>query len=117
LARGQPPGARRYLITQDNRTHCGVPGFLDLDSAFHTYKFVWQPTRVSYYIDDVLLTTTTRTIPVSSAPIMINHWGTNNTGFGGPAKPGTDRYVYVDWVRYSPKTPSTTGNGRPCALN
>ena len=33
---------------------------------------------------------------------MINHWGTNSDGWGGPATPGVSRYFYVDSVSYTP---------------
>jgi hypothetical protein len=33
---------------------------------------------------------------------MINHWGTDNTFWGGLATFGVDRFFYVDWVRFTP---------------
>jgi endo-1,3-1,4-beta-glycanase ExoK len=75
----------------------------DVTSAFRLYKFVWEPTRISFYVDGILKAVHTTNVPGSPAHFMINHWGTDSVNWGGPATPGTPRYFYVDWVRFTPR--------------
>ncbi len=75
----------------------------DIASNFHTYKFVWQPGEIQYYVDGVLVATHTTNVPSAPAHFMINHWGTNNaSGWGGIATLNTPRYFYIDSVSYTP---------------
>src|SRR5207253_2241704 len=55
------------------------------EAGFHHYKFVWVPGKIDYYIDGVLVSTHTSNLPSAPAYIMMNHWGTNSTGWGGLA--------------------------------
>ena len=72
------------------------------DANFHHYKFIWVPGRIDYYIDGKLVSTHTSNIPSAPAYIMINHWGTNSTGWGGQATIGVQRYLYVSSFTYTP---------------
>jgi beta-glucanase (GH16 family) len=76
----------------------------DLTDTFHTYKFVWEPGKISYYIDEATVPAFVSTDHVPSAPayFMINHWGTDSPDWGGAATTGTDRYFYIDRVSYTP---------------
>ena len=74
----------------------------DISDAFHTYKFAWEPGRISFYVDDVLQAVHTTDVPTLPAHFMINHWGTHNPSWGGVATLDVDRYFYVDWVRFTP---------------
>lgn len=76
---------------------------LDISDQFHTYKFVWEPGRITYYVDGIQQAVHTTDVPSAPAYFMINHWGTNRpAGWGGGATVGVDRYFYIDWVRYTP---------------
>ena len=75
---------------------------LDATAVFHTYKFIWAPGVITFYIDDVQVAQHTTHVPIAPAYFMINHWGTNSDGWGGPATPGVSRYFYVDSVSYTP---------------
>jgi endo-1,3-1,4-beta-glycanase ExoK len=72
------------------------------DANFHHYKFVWVPGKIDYYIDGKLVSTHTSNIPSAPAYIMINHWGTNSTGWGGSATVGVQRYLWVSGFTYTP---------------
>jgi endo-1,3-1,4-beta-glycanase ExoK len=72
------------------------------DANFHHYKFVWVPGKIDYYVDGKLVSTHTSNIPSSPAYIMINHWGTNSTGWGGPATIGVQRYLWISSFTYTP---------------
>lgn len=85
--------------TEDDRMYT-FRTFRGAESSFHTYKFVWTPKEITYFIDDTLVAHHTDHVPTASAHFMINHWGTNSKEFGGEASVGTDRYMLVDWVSY-----------------
>jgi beta-glucanase (GH16 family) len=74
-------------------------------AAFHSYKFIWQPGQVDFYVDGALVTTHTMNVPSAPAYILMNHWGTNSTGFGGLATSGTTRWLYFSKFAYSPPGP------------
>lgn len=73
-----------------------------VSTAFHNYKFVWQPGQIDFYVDGNLQTTHTTNVPSAPAYFMINHWGTDSFNWGGAATTGVNRYFYVDWVQYTP---------------
>jgi endo-1,3-1,4-beta-glycanase ExoK len=73
------------------------------EAGFHHYKFVWSPGKIDYYIDGTLVSTHTSNVPSAPAYIMINHWGTNSTGWGGHATVGIERYLYVSSFIYTPR--------------
>ncbi|HXE76086.1 MAG TPA: glycoside hydrolase family 16 protein [Candidatus Xenobia bacterium] len=85
--------------SQEEYTAEPIPG---LNSQFMTFKFVWEPGKISYYVNRELKAVHTTNVPTAPAYFMINHWGTNNPYWGGPATFNTDRYFYIDWVRYTP---------------
>ena len=72
------------------------------DQSFHRYRFVWAPGKIDFYTDDVLVSTHTSNIPSAPAYIMVNHWGTNSSGWGGPATVGIERYLYISNFVYTP---------------
>jgi PKD repeat protein len=72
------------------------------DAGFHRYRFVWAPGRIDFYIDNMLVSTHTSNVPSAPAYIMMNHWGTNSTGWGGPATVGVQRYLYISSFTYTP---------------
>jgi len=77
-----------------------MPG---LNAGFHTFKFVWEPGKITYYVNGVQQAVSTTDVPEAPANFMINHWGTHNAnGWGGAASVGDDRYFHIDWVRYTP---------------
>jgi len=71
-------------------------------NAVHTYKYVWAPGKITYYVDGVQRDVHTTNVPSAAAYIMINHWGTNSSGWGGPATLNTPRYFYIDRFSYTP---------------
>jgi endo-1,3-1,4-beta-glycanase ExoK len=72
------------------------------DANFHHYKFVWVPGKIDYYIDGLLVSTHTSNLPSAPAYILINHWGTNSSGWGGLATLNVERYLYVSSFTYTP---------------
>jgi endo-1,3-1,4-beta-glycanase ExoK len=72
------------------------------DAKFHSYKFVWSPGKIDFYLDGAFVSTHTVNIPSSPAYILVNHWGTNNTKWGGLATTGVERYLYISRFTYTP---------------
>lgn len=65
------------------------------DANFHTYKFVWTSSSISYYVDGHLVSVHTQHIPTAKAYIIMNLWGTNNIWWGGYKTLGATRYLYI----------------------
>ena len=86
---------------QETYTAASLP---DISEKFHTYKFVWEKGKITFYVDDVFQTSHVTNIPSAPAYFMINHWGTNNLWWGGLANNvEASRYFYIDWVQYTPQ--------------
>ncbi len=73
-----------------------------VSTAFHDYKFVWQPGRIEFFVDGASKAVHTTNVPSAPANFMINHWGTDSGNWGGSATVGISRYFYIDWVRFTP---------------
>lgn len=87
---------------ESQEDYSSVP-LADVTSAFHTYKFVWERRKVTFYVDDIFQTSHVENVPRSPAHFMINHWGTDNLYWGGEATVGATRYFYVDWASFTPQ--------------
>ena len=72
------------------------------ENGFHSYKCVWTRTSIKFYVDGVLVSTHTGVVPQTPAYAMINHWGTNSTGWGGLATPNMTRYMFVRSFSFVP---------------
>ena len=71
-------------------------------TGFHKYGFVWSPGKIEFYRDDVLVATHTKVVPSEPAPFLFNHWGTNNTDWGGLATPDVERVMIVKSFSFTP---------------
>ena len=102
-----------YATSWNNQTPASGPTGLDMTFAvlpvpglyttFHTYAFEWKPDSVTFSIDGVAQIVHRSNIPSAPAHFMINHWGADRPdGFGGKASIGVARYLFVDWVRFTP---------------
>jgi hypothetical protein len=72
------------------------------EQGFHSYKCVWTSTSIKFYVDGVLVSTHTGVVPQTPAFAMINHWGTNSTGWGGLATTNITRYMFVRSFSFIP---------------
>jgi endo-1,3-1,4-beta-glycanase ExoK len=88
-------------VSSNTDTNLRVP--FDASQAFHTYKFVWQPERIDYFIDGVLIATHTTNVSSTPAAIMMNHWGIDNPTWGGTVTIGVTRYFYVSNFTFIPQ--------------
>ncbi len=83
------------------------------EAGFHSYKCVWTPSSISFYVDGLLVSTHTGVVPQTPAYAMINHWGTNSTGWGGLATPNITRYMFVRSFSFIPLSQSGTNPPPP----
>jgi hypothetical protein len=83
------------------------------EAGFHSYKCVWAPTSINFYVDGVLVSTHTGVVPQTPAFAMINHWGTNSTGWGGLATPNITRYMFVRSFSFIPLSQLNTNPPPP----
>jgi hypothetical protein len=72
------------------------------EQGFHSYKCVWTSPSIKFYVDGVLVSTHTGVVPQTPAFAMINHWGTNSTGWGGLATTNITRYMFVRSFSFIP---------------
>jgi beta-glucanase (GH16 family) len=75
----------------------------DPTADFHTYGILWEPGKVTDYVDGVALHSETNSYFVSDADgmnIMMNAWSGNPNWGGGP--PATTSTSYYDWVHFTP---------------
>jgi len=70
---------------------------------FHTYRFMWSPGVVLYYVNGLLYASHVLNTPIAPANVMMNHWGTNSASFGGIATPDVDRYMFVKRFTFTPR--------------
>jgi len=86
----------------------GVSDFQDTEiTGFHqgnshTFRIVWAPTHVDWYVDGQLVVSHTQAVPSAPAPFLFNMWGTNKSSWGGMATIGPTRYMYISNFHYTP---------------
>jgi beta-glucanase (GH16 family) len=85
-------------VTQKQYSSIVVPS---PQNGFHHYKFVWAPGTIDFYVDGKFVSRHTAHVPKAPAYIMINHWGTNSTGWGGKATLNLQRYLYISSFKYT----------------
>lgn len=87
--------------TGDQQTYTPVED-PQVTQVMRTYRIVWEPERITFFVDGVQVAVHTTHIPSAPAHFMINHWGTDSPYWGGAATVETDRYFYVDGVSFTP---------------
>ena len=81
------------------------------NSDFTHYAFVWEPDRIRWYVDGMLVHTATENLPIHSQKIFFSLWGSDTlTSWMGPFEyPGHPVRMEIDWVAY-------TASGEVCAF-
>ncbi len=90
----------------DGKPHSGgevaVPGGTDGD--FNDYAFVWEPDRLSWYLNGAHVKTLEgAAVPREPQKIFFSHWGTDTlSDWLGPfTDPGRTLVMEVDWFAYT----------------
>lgn len=93
-----------HLLTwsEGRRQDWSQIGGTDLCEVFHTYAFVWEPNRVTFYRDGIQIGHHQNRVPSTPAPMFFNHWGTHNQWWGGTATADVKRYMFIDYFRFTP---------------
>lgn len=101
---GQNPGKLWWTswITVNRKQWTETEAPFAPEKGFHTYKCVWTPSSIKFYVDGVQVSEHTGVVPQVPAYAMINHWGTNSTGWGGLATPNIPRYMFVRSFSFIP---------------
>ncbi|MBA3704458.1 MAG: family 16 glycosylhydrolase [Bacteroidetes bacterium] len=75
--------------------------------AFHRYGFLWQPGRLDYTVDKVIVHTTTNSGLNTTVKnfIMINNWSSGNVNWGG-GPPQKNAITIYDWIKFYPNVTS-----------
>ena len=101
---GQNPGTLWWTswtsVTTKQSTSSQAP--FAPENGFHSYKCVWTKNSIAFYVDGVLVSAHSGVVPQTPAYAMINHWGTNSTGWGGLATPNITRYMFVRSFSFVP---------------
>lgn len=81
----------------------------DASKEFHDYSFVWEPTRIRWYIDGKLVRETEPGAPIPSHPskIYLSLWsGAQSADWWlGPFTFEGDRDAEFSWVKFTPLPP------------
>ncbi len=90
----------------DGEARNGGASDLDVptDEAFHTYSFIWEPTRLRWFVDGELRHEVEgEGLPVTPQKIYLSHWSTGTlTDWLGEFKtPDQPKSLKVDWVSYT----------------
>lgn len=73
----------------------------DASQGFHQYGFLWQPGRITWYVDGKAVHTATNNIPTTPGRIMMNAWpGTGVDEWLKPYNGRTPLVAQYDWINY-----------------
>lgn len=89
----------------------------DASQSFHTYGFLWEQGKITWYVDGKAVYTATNNIPTTPGKIMLNAW--NGIGVDEWLKPyngATPLVAKYDWISYT-KTSGSTSSGNTSSGN
>ena len=69
----------------------------------HKLKYMWEPGKITWYVDGTRVAVHTQNIPSRPAPFLFNFWGTNNPLWGGVATHGI-RHMIITSFSFKPLT-------------
>lgn len=98
---------------QCNYYVAGVPHLMekslgfDASAGFHTYKIVWTPNSVEWYVDNAAtpICAVSGSVPSLPGKIMVNLWAADTSPEGmtlGSFNGVVPVHAYYDWIQYSP---------------
>ena len=106
---GKNPKTVQVNYFANNKNYGGVNinlGF-DASAAFHTYKFVWEPTRITWFVDGKQVFQTkvgAKNLPLHPQRFYMSLWSGSKTANGwlGPFNYTAPASAEYEWVRYTP---------------
>ena len=89
-----------YTNGQGGHEYLHNLGF-DASQSFHQYGFLWQPGKITWYVDGKAVHTATNNIPTTPGKIMLNVWpGTGVDEWLGPYNGATPLVGQYDWINW-----------------
>jgi len=100
-----------YTNGQGGHEYMHNLGF-DASQSFHQYGFLWQPGKITWYVDGKAVHTATSNIPTTPGKIMMNAW--NGIGVDEWLKPyngATPLVAQYDWINWKKVDNGSTSSG------
>lgn len=90
-----------WISEQQYSTKSNLTDTVLNDFEWHTFRFDWRtnPSRIDYFLDDVLISTQESYVPDHAGEFNIGNWFPD--AWAGVPNFETD-YTYVDWFKYTP---------------
>ncbi len=89
-------------LTNSKKENSSYNVNFSLSNDFLRYKYIWEPNKILFFINDMPIGTHTKNVPSKPAYPMINHWGTVDPYWGGVPSIGVDRWVWVKSFSFKP---------------
>lgn len=74
----------------------------DVYETIHHYKFVWEPGKITFYVDGVEQAMHDTNVPSVPGFFMMSYFGRNFEFWGGFATIGAPRLFFIDRASYTP---------------
>lgn len=109
-----------YTNGQGNHEYVHDLGF-DASQGFHQYGFLWQPGKITWYVDGKAVYSATNNIPSTPGKIMLNVWP--GTGVDEWLKPYNGRtplvaqYDWINWKKVDGVSNNNTSNNNNSSSN
>lgn len=100
---GQHPGTEHCVMFHNGRNISLQDANVgdSLWTAFRSYSFTWTPGSVVWKVDGQIVATQTDNVPTEPGYIVMNHWGSLGSQWGGPATYGTS-FMTVQSFSFTP---------------
>jgi endo-1,3-1,4-beta-glycanase ExoK len=106
-----------YWVKGKSMGEKSIKLWFDASQAFHTYKFVWEPTRITWFIDGRMLHQTPRgaAIPRNPGRIYLSLWSGSKLvdSWLGPFTYKAPVFAEYEWVKFSPISTAANPAGLP----
>jgi endo-1,3-1,4-beta-glycanase ExoK len=105
-----------YWVNNKNMGAKTIKLGFDASKAFHTYKFVWEPTRITWFIDGKQVHQTKPGAPIPKEPqkIYLSLWSGSDqiNGWLGKFKYTQPVWAEYEWVKFTPMPNIAAGPSR-----
>ena len=100
-----------YTNGQGGHEYLHNLGF-DASQAFHQYGFLWQPGKITWYVDGKAVYSATNNIPTTPGKIMMNAWpGIGVDEWLNPYNGVTPLVAQYDWINWKKVDNGSSSSG------
>ncbi len=90
----------------------------DASQSFHQYGFLWQPGKITWYVDGKAVYSATENIPTTPGKIMLNAWpGTGVDEWLKPYNGATPLVAQYDWINWKKVDGISNNNNNSSSSN